>query len=101
MFIAMNRFRIVPGREDEFLTIWKNRNSRLSEVPGFKEFHLLKGASTEQFTLFASHVVWESEAAFAAWTHSDAFRESHARAAQTPRDLYAGPPQLEMFEVVM
>lgn len=101
MFLAMNRFRIAPGREEEFLAIWKNRNSRLNEVPGFKEFHLLKGASTPEYSLFASHALWESESAFEAWTRSDAFREAHARAGQTPRDLYLGPPQLEMFEVVL
>jgi len=39
MFIAMNRFRIAPGREADFEGIWKTRNSYLNEVPGFIEFH--------------------------------------------------------------
>ena len=39
MYIAMNRFKIVPGRETDFEKIWKKRDSHLSGVAGFKEFH--------------------------------------------------------------
>ena len=67
MYIAMNRFRIALGKEEAFIEIWKNRDTFLSEVPGFKSFNLLQGATTEECTLFASHSVWESEEAFINW----------------------------------
>jgi heme-degrading monooxygenase HmoA len=70
-------------------------------VPGFVRFHLLRGATTDQYTLFASHTEWESEAAFVAWTQSEAFRAAHANAGKSSRDMYMGPPQLEMFESVI
>jgi heme-degrading monooxygenase HmoA len=101
MFLAMNRFRIAPGREAEFIDIWRKRESYLSEVPGFREFHLLQGASTEECTLFASHTVWESEEAFEAWTRSEAFRKAHVNAGATARELYLGPPHLELFKAVI
>lgn len=101
MFLAMNRFRIARGHEDAFLDHWRKRQSYLHEVPGFRSFHLLRGASTDEYTLFASHVIWDSEAAFVDWTRSEAFRKAHLQAAQTPREFYVGPPQLEMFEAVM
>lgn len=101
MFIAMNRFRIATGREAEFVDHWQRRESYLDEVPGFREFHLLEGPTTEDHTLFVSHTVWESEQAFEDWTRSEAFRKAHARAGQTPRDLYLGPPQLEFFQAVI
>ncbi|MBN9136452.1 MAG: antibiotic biosynthesis monooxygenase, partial [Phyllobacterium sp.] len=41
MYIAMNRFKVQSGSEDAFETVWKSRDSRLSSVPGFVEFHLL------------------------------------------------------------
>lgn len=97
MFIAMNRFRIAPGREDEFIEIWKTRDSHLEGVPGFREFHLLRGPSTDEHSLFASHSVWDSRAAFEDWTRSEAFRKAHANAGQA-RDIYLGPPQFEGFE---
>ncbi len=68
MYIAMNRFRITPGSEDEFISIWKNRDTHLDSVPGFREFHLIKGPSNDECTLFASHSVWESEQDFENWT---------------------------------
>lgn len=101
MFLAMNRFHIARGREDAFVEHWRQRNSYLDEVPGFQGFHLLRGESNDEFTLFASHSVWESEAAFAAWTRSEAFRKAHAAAGNSPRDFYLGPPRLELFAAVL
>lgn len=101
MFLAMNRFRIAPGREQEFIEVWRQRESYLDGVPGFKEFHLMQGPTTEEYTLFASHSVWESEEAFEGWTRSEAFRKAHANAGTNARDLYLGPPQLELFKAVM
>ena len=48
MFIAMNRFRIALGREQDFEQIWRSRDSHLDEVPGFRKFHLLRGPSDEE-----------------------------------------------------
>lgn len=101
MYLAMNRFRIALGQEDAFVQMWRERDSHLASVPGFVRFHLLRGATTDQFTLFASHTEWESEAAFVAWTQSEAFRAAHANAGKSSRDMYMGPPQLEMFESVI
>ena len=100
MYIAMNRFRIALGKEQEFIDIWKNRDTHLDGVPGFKEFNLLQGPSDEECTLFASHSVWESAEAFGEWTRSEAFRKAHASAGGA-KGIYLGPPQFEGFEVVL
>ena len=100
MFIAMNRFKIMPGMESEFIGIWKKRESHLDDVPGFRSFNLLQGASGQECTLFASHTVWDSRQAFEDWTHSEAFRMAHAQAGQT-KNVYLGPPNLELFESVI
>lgn len=100
MFIAMNRFRVKLGEEGTFETIWRERDTFLSEVPGFKEFQLLRGPSTEDHTLFASHAIWQSREDFENWTQSDAFRKAHAQAGAR-RDIYMGPPNFEGFEVIL
>lgn len=100
MFIAMNRFRIAPGREQEFVDIWQQRETYLEDVPGFKEFHLLRGPSDDSATLFASHSIWESREDFEAWTKSEAFRKAHAQAGAA-KDIYLGPPKFEGFEAVL
>jgi len=99
MFVAMNRFQIKPGEEEAFEQIWKNRDSFLSDVPGFKAFHLLRGPGDERRTLYATHTIWASRDAFEAWTRSEAFRKAHAGAGGN-KDIYAGPPKLELFESV-
>ena len=99
MYVAMNRFRIVPGQEAAFETVWRNRQTHLDTVDGFESFHLLKGASGEEFTLYASHTVWRDEAAFRAWTTSQQFRDAH-RDAGGNKHLYLGHPDFEGFEAV-
>lgn len=100
MFIAMNRFRIAPGREAEFIEVWRQRDSRLAEMRGFQSFNLLQGPSNAEAMLFVSHSTWDSAVAFEAWTRSESFRAAHANAGQQ-RGLYLGPPQFEGFEVVL
>lgn len=100
MFIAMNRFKVAPGHEDTFEEVWRSRDSRLAEVPGFVEFRLLKGAAEEDHTLFASHTIWASEQDFENWTKSDHFRQAHRNAGDN-KPLYLGHPQFEGFAVVL
>lgn len=99
MFIAMNRFRVKRGEEENFETVWRERDSFLKDVPGFKEFHLLRGPAADDHTLYASHAVWQSHEDFENWTQSDAFRKAHAQAG-AKRDMYMGPPNFEGFEVI-
>ena len=100
MFIAMNRFRIATGREADFEELWRKRDSYLDEVPGFREFHLLKGPSDEEGTLYASHTIWDSREAFQAWTESESFRKAHEQ-ARAPKGTYLGHPRFEGFEAVL
>lgn len=98
-FVAMNRFRIRPGCENEFEELWTSRDSHLNGVAGFVEFRLLKGASNDEYTLYSSHTLWQRKEDFEAWTHSEAFRKAH-EGASTRRHLYLGAPQFEGFESV-
>ena len=100
MFIAMNRFKVALGQEEAFIEIWRERESYLDEVPGFKTFNLLQGPTTEEYTLFASHAQWESQVDFENWTKSEAFRKAHANAGGR-KGMYLGHPQFEGFNVVV
>ena len=100
MYIAMNRFRISLGSEEIFETMWRTRESSLDGMPGFRRFHLLRGATDDECTLYASHTEWESEEHFRAWTESDAFRKAHA-SAKAPPGTYLGHPVFEGFRAVL
>jgi len=98
MFIAMNRFRVKKGSEEAFERVWLTRDTHLEKVPGFVEFHLLKGPEHDDYCLYSSHTMWQSRAAFEAWTQSAEFRAAHARAGEN-KPLYIDHPQFEGFEV--
>ena len=100
MFVAMNRFKIVKGKEIEFENVWKNRDTYLTNVPGFKTFNLVKGDTKDEYTLYASHSIWNSKEDFWNWTKSEAFNLAHKDAGQH-KNLYIGAPDFEGFEKVL
>jgi heme-degrading monooxygenase HmoA len=99
MFIAMNRFKVKKGSEDDFEQVWLNRKTHLDEMPGFIVFHLLRGPVREDHVLYSSHTMWRSYADFEAWTKSEQFRKAHAGAG-TNKPLYLGHPEFEGFTVL-
>lgn len=100
MFIAMNRFKVLKESMEEFEQRWLTRESRLNELEGFLEFHMLRGPEREDHVLYSSHTLWASKAHFEAWTRSEQFRASHTRAnTGENRPLTLGHPEFEGFEV--
>ena len=100
MYLAMNRFKIVLGKEEEFETVWKNRKTHIDGVKGFKKFNLIKGPTNKEFSLYVSHSKWNTEQDFWNWTKSEHFRLAHKDAA-SHRDLYLGPTDYEGFQVII
>tara|TARA_B100000579_G_C22836358_1_gene859027 strand:- start:2494 stop:2784 length:291 start_codon:yes stop_codon:yes gene_type:complete len=96
----MNRFKIFPNRETDFENIWTKRETQLNNVPGFVQFHLVKGKTEDTHTLYASHSTWESREHFEKWTKSEAFRKVHKGAGKNS-DIYLEHPQFEGFEVII
>lgn len=96
MYLAMNRFQVAPGQDDAFEAAWRSRESYLDGVPGFVSFWLLRGPGGD----FISCSRWESEAAFRAWTESEAFRKAHSQ-ARLPSGVILGPPRFTGYDVVL
>ena len=74
MYVAMNNFKVVEGKEEDFERTWKERESYLNEVPGFVHFALLKSDAQGEYV---SHSTWENREAFMAWLNSEAFAKGH------------------------
>ena len=96
----MNRFKIILGKEDDFENVWKTRETFLDDVDGFINFNLLRGDSTDEYTLYSSHSIWQSKEHFIAWTKSEAFRKAHKNAGEN-KPLYLGHPEFEGFNVIL
>jgi Antibiotic biosynthesis monooxygenase len=93
----MNRFRVKKGSGGVRKGLAEpgpalGQGSRPRRIPP------AQGAPTREFTLYASHSVWQSRPAFEAWTRSAEFRAAHKDAGQN-KPLYIGHPELEGFEV--
>ena len=46
MYIAMNRFRIAPGHEDDFETLWRERSGRHMEATRAGSIGAIDAAAT-------------------------------------------------------
>lgn len=100
MYIAMNRFTVRTENAEAFEALWLGRDSHLKGLPGFVEFHMLKGPISDDGTiLYSSHTVWEDEEKFRDWTRSEAFRAAHKDAGTTSK-LHEGQPQFEGFTTI-
>ena len=95
MYIAMNRFRVAKGREETFLKVWRERESRLAGVSGFLRFRLLAGDG-----LFISYSEWREREDFVAWTDSAAFAKAHGQ-SRMPEGTLLGHPDFEGYEVAL
>ena len=99
MYVEMNRFRVQRGSEEAFEGVWRDRKTRLDEMDGFVDFHLLRGPERDDHTLYASHTIWRDREAFEAWTRSEQFRAVH-KSAGAHKPLYLGSPEFEGFTSV-
>lgn len=99
MYVAANRFRVIPDHATEFEQVWLSRESRLHELPGFVSFQLLRGPTLEDHILYTSSTLWASRAEFEAWTKSEQFRRAHSGAGSS-KNLTLGPPSFEGFDVL-
>ena len=102
MYLAMNRFKIKVGFEQDFERVWIERDSHLGEVRGFQTFHLMRGATDSEsgISLYATHTTWDDEEAFRAWTRSENFRLAHNNAGDN-REMYEVHPNFEGFTSVL
>ena len=100
MVVICNRIQVNPGHEADFEKMFLERDESqilhpLSAQPGFIRNDILRPTRGEP------HVVltyWESREAFETWTHSASFKEAHSG---RPRpEIFAGPPHLEIHEVI-
>ena len=96
MYLAMSRLKVVSGKEDEFETSWKNRETNTDGVKGFKRFNLIKGNINKEFSLYIVQSEWNSENDFINWTKSDSFQLAHKN-PDKKKDLYLGPPDFDGY----
>lgn len=92
-YVATNRFAVRKGKAAKFEARWANRKSRLSQLQGFKYFHLMRrvelnedgtntyseGEKSDGTNMgnYVSFTIWEKKSDFSAWRKGEAFKEAH------------------------
>lgn len=95
MILVVNRIRVAEGHEPAFEERFRARAGLVEQSPGFLRNLVLRPLQGEAYLVMTW---WRDRASFEAWTQSDSFRQAHAN--PPPREMFAGPSQLEIHEVV-
>jgi heme-degrading monooxygenase HmoA len=96
MFVAMNRFKVNPGKEGDFETQWRERETYLEGVPGFIQFSLLKSDNAGDYL---SHTIWKDRQSFMDWMQSESFAKGHRQGSLA--GILQGPPEVSLYEAVI
>ncbi len=83
MYVVMNRLTVAPEQAEQLEQGFSHSAGRMREVPGCRNFNLLKEQGIAGDTVYVAVTQWEDEAAFTAWTQSESFRRAHANAGQS------------------
>ena len=76
MILAISRFRVANGLEQEVREAFRNRPRLVEDAPGFRGMEVLTDQNDP--SIFFLHTRWTDAASFRAWHASDAHRRSHA-----------------------
>jgi heme-degrading monooxygenase HmoA len=98
MLVVCNRIPVNPEYREAFEQRFGERGRQVDGMPGFIAFQLLRPQAEGQ--PYQVVTFWQDEASFKAWTESQAFRQEHGRSGTLPREAFAGPSAVEIFEVI-
>ena len=89
----MNRFKVLPGKEEAFEQRWAERESKLEGMDGFLTFLLLRrdALKAEDGYNYSTLTVWRSKEDFQAWRESSANSAAHSKAGEA-EPMFTGRP---------
>lgn len=97
MIVVMNVVTVPTAGAAGFEAAFAARERRLSEVPGFAGFELLRRDTGGEYVVLSR---WESQEAFDAWRRSDHFKQAHkGDGHQRPAD-HSQASEVRSYEVV-
>lgn len=92
-------YKIVPGKDDEFIAVFKKVIGIMADMPGHSVTHLYRDVENEHDYLIVSD--WSDEAAFNAFIASDRFRnvanwgKENVLRARPKHEVYGSAPKAQ------
>ena len=98
VFVAMNRFKVLPGKEAAFEKQWAERESELQQMPGFTTFLMLRrdAVSPDDGYNYSTYTAWEDRASFDNWRKT----KKH-NTARDGEPMFEGRPSPVFYEGVL
>jgi heme-degrading monooxygenase HmoA len=97
MYLAMSRLKVISGKEVEFEKAWRDRETSIDGVKGFKKLNLIKGYINNEYSLYVFHSEWDSKKDFTNWIKSDSFKIAHIDPT-SQKNLFLGPPDFDGYQ---
>ena len=100
MYVAMTHFQIILGQEKLFETLWRERESYLETMQGYRGLFLMRGTTAQDHTSYVSQFIWNTKEDFDVWTQSDEFIKAHIQFGDTSV-LFNAKPVFEGLTMIM
>lgn len=97
MFVAMSRFRIANGMEEQVDDAFKNRPHQVDSVQGFVRMDVVRPVETPQQFLLITY--WTDEVSYHTWHRSSDHHTSHAYIPKGLK-LVSGHTEVSYFQHV-
>lgn len=91
MFVAMSRFRVANGMEEQVDHAFRNRPHEVDSVEGFVRMDVVRPVETPQEFLLITY--WTDPDSYHRWHRSDAHHASHLH---IPKGLKLAPGHTEV-----
>jgi heme-degrading monooxygenase HmoA len=100
-FVAMNRFKVIEGKEAAFEKRWAERESELKGTPGFVTFVFLRrdAVTADDGFNYSTYTVWENRGAFDNW-RANGSKKAHANASDA-EPMFEGRPSVALYEGIL
>lgn len=97
MFLALSRFTVANGMEEEVHSAFRARPHEVDQVPGFCRMEVFR--PQENSAEFWLMTWWFDEASFDTWHRSHAYRDSH-RGMPKGLKLVPGSTEIRRLEQI-
>lgn len=102
-FAVLNNIPIKQEGRDIFEARFLNRSRKIEQEPGFLAIRILKPLESETYIILT---LWENEAAFKNWQHSEAYAHQHRKRGtsegidQQHASIFAGPTYVKTYHSI-
>lgn len=88
-YVVMNNIPVTTEGRPIFEDMFKNRQGKVEDMPGFQAIRILRPTTGNTYIVFTQ---WQDAQSFQAWKDSQSFEKAHQKGKENKRPPFAAGP---------